>query len=135
MDNFLDKWVRGAVLVVALFFVFGVVTEAVAAEYTVTLTWNPTTTNTDGSPITDLGGYVVYYGPASLSYVEQLDVGNVTTFQWLIDVEPGSTQYFNVSAYDTSGNSSDYNGEVAFTFPLLPDPPPSAPSGLTVTLP
>ena len=36
------------------------VQDAFSAE--VTLSWDPPTTNADGTPLTDLAGYKVYYG-------------------------------------------------------------------------
>ncbi len=32
---------------------------------TITLAWDAPTTNTDGTPLTDLAGYKIYYGPTS----------------------------------------------------------------------
>src|SRR3989304_6108420 len=43
------------------------------------LSWNSPTTNMDGSPLNDLAGYRIYYGTASGSYSQQLNLGNVTT--------------------------------------------------------
>jgi hypothetical protein len=69
------------------------------------------TTNADGTPLTDLGGYKVYYGLSSGNYTNSLDVGNVTTYK-IYNLTPG-TYYFAVTAYDTSGNESDYSNEVS----------------------
>lgn len=46
---------------------------------TVSLSWNPPTANTDGSQLTDLAGYKVYYGTISGYYTQQIDVSNGTT--------------------------------------------------------
>jgi hypothetical protein len=75
------------------------------------LSWDPPTTNTDGSPLTDLNGYIVYYGTESGNYSQSIDVGNVTTYT-VINLTPGTTYYFAVTAYDTSGNESAYSNEV-----------------------
>lgn len=76
----------------------------------VTLTWDPPTTNADGSPLTDLAGYKVHYGTATGAYTKTVDVHNVTTHR-VEDLAPG-TYYFAVTAYDLSGNESDYSNEV-----------------------
>lgn len=76
-----------------------------------TLTWDAPTTNADGTPLTDLAGYKVYYGISSGNYTVSIDVGNVTTYK-IDDLSPG-TYYFAVTAYDTSGNESDYSNEVS----------------------
>jgi len=78
-----------------------------------TLTWIPPTTNTDGSPLTDLSGYKLYYGTTSGSYSTTIDVGNVTTYT-LTNLAYG-TYYFSVMAYDTAGNHSVNSNEVPKT--------------------
>ncbi len=44
-----------------------------------TLSWDPPTTNADGTPLTDLAGYRIYYGTSSGSYSQNIDAGDVTT--------------------------------------------------------
>ena len=74
-----------------------------------TLTWNASTTNADGTPLTDLAGYKIYYGNSSGSYTVSVDVGNLTG-AIISNLEPG-TWCFAVTAYDTSGNESEYSDE------------------------
>jgi len=103
--------------------VFGMLsTSAMAAS--VTLSWTAPTTNEDGTPLTDLGGYRLYYGTVSGAYSTVLDVGNVLTYQWILGDQEGKTLYFNATAYDLSGNQSIYNGEVTLTFPMIAPSPP-----------
>jgi len=73
---------------------------------TISLAWDAPTTNSDGSDLTDLGGYYVYYGTASGVYGSPVDAKNVTTYT-LTGLTPGQTYYITVTAYDTSGNESD----------------------------
>lgn len=75
-----------------------------------TLSWDAPTTNSDGSPLTDLTGYKVYYGTSSGSYTESVDIGNTTGS--VVDGLSAGTWCFAVTAYDTSGNESDYSNEV-----------------------
>ncbi len=77
----------------------------------VTLSWDPPTTNVDGTPVTDLTGYRIYYGLSSRNYSWVIEVGNVTTYK-IENLSP-NTYYFAVTAYDTSGNESDYSNEVS----------------------
>ena len=42
------------------------------------MAWDTPTTNTDGSPLTDLGGYKLYYGAASGIYDHSIDVHILT---------------------------------------------------------
>ena len=60
----------------------------------------------------DLQGYKVYYGGESRHYGVAMDVGKNTEFT--LNVLPAhSTVYFAVTAYDSSGNESDYSEEYA----------------------
>ncbi|MGQ9570185.1 MAG: InlB B-repeat-containing protein [Thermodesulfovibrionales bacterium] len=77
-----------------------------------TLSWEGPSANTDGSPITDLAGYKIYYGTSSGNYSEHIDVGNVKNYT-IDNLVEGLTYYFAVTAYDTSGNESDFSNEVS----------------------
>lgn len=77
------------------------------------LVWDPPTTNADGTtPLTDLAGYKVYFGTESHSYTSNVNVGNTTTVAINSLGITSGTWCFAVTAYDTSGNESDYSNEV-----------------------
>ena len=96
------------------------------ADYTTTdaltnakLAWDAPTTNEDGTPLTDLAGYKLYYGPSSGNYTGSIDVEDTTSVEiaTIIDViyealPTTDTVCFTVTAYDTLGNESDYSNEV-----------------------
>jgi hypothetical protein len=71
-----------------------------------TLSWQPPTENTDGTPLTNLAGYVVRYGtsPGSLGTQVKLSNAGLTTYV-VSDLTP-ATWYFQVSAYNASGVES-----------------------------
>lgn len=94
-------------LVFTLCIFFITILTSVVSAYDVTLSWDPNT-----EP--DLAGYKVYYGTSSHNYTETIDVGNTTTYQ-ITGLSEG-TYYFAVTAYDTSGNESDFSDEVSKTF-------------------
>ncbi len=94
----------------------------------VTLTWDPPTTNEDGTTLTDLAGYNVYFGTSSGVYTDSVNVGDVITYE-LIDLTDGFTYYFAVTAYDISGNESTYSEEVYKT-PVNNDTTPPSISGI-----
>jgi len=77
----------------------------------VTLSWNPPATDADGAPLSDLAGYIIYYGMESGTYSDGLDVGNVLTYP-VSGLYDGQPYYFAVAAYDASGNESAYSNEV-----------------------
>lgn len=75
-----------------------------------TLRWQAPTQNVDGSPLTDLASYRIYYGSTSRSYTDQRDVAASATradFQLA-----AGTYYFAMTALDGQGNESDYSNEV-----------------------
>jgi hypothetical protein len=78
------------------------------------LAWGVPTTYTDGTPLTNLAGYKVYYGTSSGSYTRIIDVGNVTTYT--INNLSSGTYYFAVTAYDIQQIESSYSSEVSKTF-------------------
>ena len=77
----------------------------------VTISWIAPTQNADGSRLTDLAGYKIYYGPATSNYTGgSIDVGLKTSY----DTRALSAGYycFVVASYDFSGNESGYSGEL-----------------------
>src|SRR3990170_1669525 len=101
-------------ITVAIVFILtlGITTPAHAGE--AVLTWDPPTTNTDGTPLTDLAGYKIHYGTTSGNYTTVIDVGNVTTYT-VTNLTNNVTYYFATTAYDSSGNESGYSNEVSKT--------------------
>jgi hypothetical protein len=75
------------------------------------LTWDAPTTNVDGTPITALAGYKIYYGTKSGVYTGVIDAGSSTSFAFN-NLAPG-TYYFVVTAYDSLGTESDYSNEAS----------------------
>ncbi|HZX49313.1 MAG TPA: fibronectin type III domain-containing protein, partial [Nitrospirota bacterium] len=73
---------RGIWSILAAVLIFVVICSATTAARAgqAILTWDPPTTNSDGSPLTDLAGYKVYYGPTSGNYSAVIDVANVTGY-------------------------------------------------------
>ena len=77
-----------------------------------TLGWTAPTTNTDGTPLTDLAGFKIYYGTTSGTYTSNVDTGNVTGYV-INGLTVGLTYYFAVTAYDSAGNNSGYSNQVS----------------------
>jgi hypothetical protein len=71
------------------------------------LSWTPPTQNTDGSPVTNLAGYRIYYGqsPQGLNYSTTL--ANASSTRHVVTgLQPG-TWYFAVAAVSSTGTESD----------------------------
>jgi hypothetical protein len=69
------------------------------------LSWSPVTS-------TNLAGYKLYMGTASGRYGTALDIGNVTAYV-ASNLTLGTTYYFVVTSYSTSGSESPYSNEVS----------------------
>lgn len=91
-----------------------------------TLSWLAPSINEDGTPLTDLAGYKIYYGTVSGTYTKNLDVGNVNTF--VITGLPTGTYYFVATAYNMAKFESGYSNEVSKNITNKP----SAPSGCSI---
>ena len=76
------------------------------------LNWARPTKNVDGSTLTNLSGYKIYYGTASRKYTQTVAVSGAATLQKTVALSPG-TWYFSVTAVDTTGAESAYSAEVS----------------------
>src|SRR3972149_11528611 len=103
-------WIRSTVLILFLF-IGGWALPPPASAGQAILSWDPPATNADGSPLTDLSGYRIYYGTSPGVYGTAIDVGNVIT-STVPNLADGSLYYFVVTAYDLSENESQFSNEV-----------------------
>ena len=101
-----------------LFFLIYFFSTSVSFAANVTFSWTPPITNSDGTPLTDLAGYKVYSGLSSRNYTQNTDVGNVTSYT-ATNLSGGTTYYFAVTAYDTSGNQSSFSNELTATITAI----------------
>ena len=95
--------VLGGIFFVALF------PNPVHAVQSVTLAWDP-------SPDTNVVGYNVYYGVASRTYTNAVDVGNATSVN-IPGLVEGRTYFFAVTAYIAGGLESDFSNEISYSVP------------------
>ncbi|MGH8289720.1 MAG: putative Ig domain-containing protein [Steroidobacteraceae bacterium] len=70
------------------------------------LTWTAPTTNTNGSGLTNLAGYHIYYGNSPSSMTKVITVANPGTTSYTVSSLASGTWYFAVNAYTTSGLAS-----------------------------
>lgn len=75
------------------------------------LAWDP-------SPDPRVAGYRLYLGGISQTYTNLTDVGNKTSIT-ILNLIPGATYYFAVTAYDSHGSESAFSGEIAYTVPPI----------------
>lgn len=72
----------------------------------VSLSWVPPSTNTDGSALTDLAGYRIVYGTSATAMTQMIEAANPTLSAYVVDGLAAGTWYFAVKAYNTAGAES-----------------------------
>jgi hypothetical protein len=78
----------------------------------VVLAWDPPANNSDGTPLTDLVGYRVYYGDTSGVYSNSYNAGGSTSCSITVRTSPEG--HFVVVAYDESGCESIFSDPVDY---------------------
>lgn len=82
---------------------------AQASVGSATLNWTPPTQNSDGSPLTDLAGYNVYYGTAPGSYGTPIYLNNPGLSSYTVNNLSSNTYYFVVTAVNSMGVESNFS--------------------------
>jgi hypothetical protein len=82
------------------------VTVIASTNGTATLSWNAPTTNTDGTPVTALTGYHIYYGNTAGSMTQSVAVSGAATTSYEITGLASGTWYFSVAADAADGEES-----------------------------
>ena len=77
----------------------------------VTLSWTAPEQNEDGSALTDLSGYKIYYGDSSREYDSEVQIDSVGQTTHVIDNLVPGTYYFAATAFNAAGVESDFSGE------------------------
>lgn len=80
-----------------------------------TLTWQPPTERTDGSTLSNLSGYRIYYGNSQGSYPNTVNVTNPGLTSYMIENLAGGTWYFVMTAVDGGGLESARTNPVSKT--------------------
>lgn len=89
-------------------------TISVAVNDSLILSWQTPTENVDGTALTDLAGFKLYYGTSSGSYSDSLNIAGPSTTSYTLTL-PSGEYYFAMTALDDDGNESGYSNEVVRT--------------------
>jgi hypothetical protein len=81
----------------------------------VTLSWQPPTENADGTPLMDLKGYQIHYGPKSKTYSTNIKVTNPGLTSYVVQNLAAGEYYFALTAYNSTGKESSLSPEVSTT--------------------
>ncbi len=77
-----------------------------SASGSATLNWTPPTENTDGTPVTNLSGYRIYYGNSAAAINESIQVANAGIATYVVNNLSPGTWYFEVRAYNSANMES-----------------------------
>jgi hypothetical protein len=81
--------------------------QAVAgASGTTSLSWVAPTQNTDGSPLTNLAGFIIVYGASSNELSQSVQIDNPSVDSYVLQDLPAGTYYFGIKAYNQNGEES-----------------------------
>jgi len=108
-------------------------TACTTCSHDLTLTWSAPYSRSDGTCLTDLAGYKLYWGSSSGNYTNQKDLalGSADLTCWNVGPIskcgpavsctttlpnlPNGTYYLAMTSYDSSAQESTYSGEVSKT--------------------
>jgi hypothetical protein len=82
---------------------------------TATLSWVAPDQNTDGSALTNLAGYRIYYGTGADALTEVIELPTVGITAYVIDNLTAGTYYFSIRAYTSAGIESALSNVVSDT--------------------
>jgi hypothetical protein len=71
-----------------------------------TLSWIPPTQNEDGSALTNLAGYRIFYGTSAANLNQQINIANPGLTRYVVDNLSAGTWFFGIRAYSATGAES-----------------------------
>ncbi len=81
----------------------------------VTLSWLPPTTNTNGTTLTDLAGYRIYYGQSPTAMTDVIDISNAGLTAYMVENLSAGTWYFAIKAVTSTGIESSLSNVASET--------------------
>lgn len=72
----------------------------------VTIAWTPPTENTNGSTLTDLAGYHIYYGTSQSNLSKVVDISNPGLASYVLSTLSAGTWYFALTSINSQGVES-----------------------------
>lgn len=78
-----------------------------------TLSWTPPTQNSDGSVLTDLSGYKIYYGNESGDYPMSVRIENPGIARYVVENLTPNTYFFVITAINSSDMESEFSNEAS----------------------
>lgn len=88
------------------------ITVSTVLQGSVTLTWTAPTQNTDGTALTSLAGYRIYYGTDPTSLTRSVTVSSATATSFTVASLVPGTYYFAMVAFTATGTESDLTNTI-----------------------
>ena len=95
---------------------FSISVEAISLG-SATLSWTAPTQNEDGTDLTDLAGYKLYWGTTPGTYPNSVTIDNPTVTTYIVENLAPGTYEFVATSFNTSGVESRYSGAATKVIP------------------
>jgi len=79
------------------------------------LSWSAPTQNTDGTALTNLAGYDIYYGTSATAMTQKVTITTAGLQTYVISNLSSGKWYFEVIAVNSTGVESNPSGAVSMT--------------------
>jgi Putative Ig domain len=89
------------------------ITVTEVSSGSVTLSWQPPTQNVDGTALTDLAGFRIYYGTSPTNLNQSVDIANPGLSRYVVENLSPATWYFAMKSYTAAATESDLSGVVS----------------------
>lgn len=91
------------------------ITVTATAAGAVELSWEAPTENEDGTLLTDLAGYKLYWGTQPDDYANSVSIDNPGVLTYVLEDLPPATYYFVATAVNSEGSESDPSNMASLT--------------------
>ena len=97
----IEKWALAAIVIIT--------TGCATADRSASLNWLPPTEKTDGSTLTDLAGYKIYWGQSPVNLNNSVTLNDASITSYVVDELTRATWYFSTTAVDADGLESPFS--------------------------
>jgi len=87
-------------------------TSSTSGDNSVTVSWSAPTENTNGTALTNLAGFNIYYGTSSSAMTNKININTVGTMDYVVSNLASGNWYFAVTAVNASGVESVASGAI-----------------------
>jgi hypothetical protein len=96
---------------------FAIAVSSTTTTGSATLSWTPPTQNTNGTTLTNLAGYRIFYGTSATSLTRSVQIANAGVSRYVVENLASGRWYFSVRAYTSTGAESAGSNTAYTTVP------------------